>query len=337
MIPPAFSAAYDRFTLFLGPARLRALFIVIASTGLLSLVLNAVQDEWVTAAQSFLLIVMLVGAAIIIFGKMDAEDRGHWLAVIAPAVGAVILAMTVLPQYALALVGAGVGWIVAGLFFFRSRAPMEYQAAVKALRKREYADAVKSMDGLIKREPKVAEHYRFRAELLRVWGKLDRAKRDYAKMAELDPKSAVAFNGLAEVDLQAGNYESALDAGKRAAKLAPDEWVALYNLGMIEDRLSRSADAVEHLGKALALKVPDARHRLLIYFYLARAYARLGNTAAAQDAVIQVRKHKNGLEEWQKILESDQAETLRNVLGDDVEAAGELAAGRLDVMALAQT
>lgn len=334
MIPPALSAAYERFTLFLGPARLRALFVVIASTGLLSLMLNAVQGMWVTAAQSLLFIIMLVGAAVIILGKMDAEDRGHWLAVLAPAVGALILAITVLPQYALVLVGAAAGWIVAGLFFFRSRAPMEYQAAVKSLRKGEYAEAVKAMDGLIKREPKVAEHYRFRAELLRVWGKLDRAKRDYAKMAEIEPKSAVAYNGLAEVDLQAGNYDAALDAGKRAVKLAPDEWVALYNLGMIEDRLERSADAVDHLNKALALKVPDARHRLLIYLYLARAYARLGDSAAAQDAVIQVRKHKNGLEEWQKILESDQADTLRAVLGGDVEAAGELAAGRLDVMAL---
>jgi tetratricopeptide (TPR) repeat protein len=329
------SAAYDRFAIFLGPARLRALFVVIATTGLLSLILNAVQGTWVTAAQTLLLIAALVGAAVIVIGKLDAEDRGHWLAVIAPAVGAVILAVTVLPQYVLPLVGAALGWIVAGLFFFRSRAPMEYQAAVKSLRKAEYADAVKSMDSLIKREPKVAEHYRFRAELLRVWGKLDRAKRDYAKMAELDPKSAVAYNGLAEVDLQAGDYESALDAGKRAAKLAPDEWVALYNLGMIEDRLERSADAVEHLNKALALKVPDARHRLLIYLYLSRAHARLGDNAAAQDALIQMRKQKNGLEEWQKILESDQAETLRAVLGGDVEAARELAAGRLDVMALA--
>jgi tetratricopeptide (TPR) repeat protein len=337
MIPPALSAAYDRFTLFLGPARLRTLFVVIATTGLLSLILNAVQGAWVTGVQSLLLLAALIGAAVIIIGKLDPEDRGHWLAVLAPAIGALILAITVLPQYALPLVGAAVGWIVAGMFFFRSRAPMEYQAAVKALRKAQYADAVKSMDSLIKREPNKPEHYRFRAELLRVWGKLDRAKRDYAKMAELDPKSAVAYNGLAEVDLQAGNFDAALDAGKRAAKLAPDEWVALYNLGMIEDRLERSADAVEHLQKALALKVPDARHRLLIYLYLARAYARLGDRAAAQDAVIQVRKHKNGLEEWQKILESEQAETLRAVLGVDVDAARELAAGRLDVMALAQT
>jgi tetratricopeptide (TPR) repeat protein len=141
---------------------------------------------------------------------------------------------------------------------------------------------------------------------------------------------------LAEVYLQAGDYEKALGAGLVAAKLAPEEWVALYNLGMIEDRLERSQDAIDHLQQALDLKVPDARHRLLIYLYLARAEARLGNHAAAEEAAQQLRKQKNGLDEWQKILQSEQAETLREVLGDDVNAASELAAGHIDVMALAQ-
>ena len=329
--------SFDRFTLFLGPARLRSLFVVIAGTGLLSLVLNAFDGEWVTPAQSLLLLLALVGAAIIIFGRLDAEERGHWLGILAPSFGALLLAVTVLPQFALPLVGAAVGWVVAGMFFFRSRGPMEYQQAVKHLRKSEYAEAVKAMDILIKQEPRKPDHYRFRAELLRLWGKLDKAKKDYQRMTELDPNSAVGFNGLAEVYLQAGQFDEAREAGQRAAALAPGEWVALYNLGMIEDRLERSQEAVEHLQKALALKVPDARHRLLIYLYLARANARLGNREAAHEAAAHIRKLNHALEEWQKILASEQAESLRSVLGDDVAAAGELVANRLDPMALAGT
>jgi len=61
MITPYF----NRFALFLGPARLRALFVVIAATGLLSLVLNAVNGDWVIPAQTALLLIGLVGAAII--------------------------------------------------------------------------------------------------------------------------------------------------------------------------------------------------------------------------------------------------------------------------------
>ncbi|MEP7291198.1 MAG: tetratricopeptide repeat protein [Chloroflexota bacterium] len=329
------SRKFDDFSLFLGPARLRTLFVVIAATGLVSLMLNAVQGDWVLPAQSLLLVAALAGAAVIIIGKMDAEDRGRWLALLLPSFGAVVLALTLLPQFTLPLVGGALGWVVAGMFFFRSRGPMEYQAAVKHLRKSEYAEAVKTMDILIKQQPLDPNHYRFRAELLRLWGKLDKAKKDYVRMTELEPESAVAYNGLAEVLLQAGDYDAAREAGLKAAELAPDEWVALYNLGMIEDRLGRSEDVIAHIQAALAQKVPDARHRLLMYLYLARASARLGDTAAAQDAVIEVRKHKTGLEEWQKILESDQAEMLRAALGDDVNAAAELAAGRSDVMALA--
>lgn len=324
-----------QFSLFLGPARLRVFFLLIAGTGLTSLILNTIDGDWVVTVQTALAGIAVAGSLFIILGRMEPYDRGRWLALLLPALGALVLGIFIVPQYLLPLAGAGFGWIIAGLLLFRSRSPMEYQKAVKHLRKSEFAEAVKTMDGLIKEEPDKPEHLRFRAELLRVWGKLDRAKRDYRKMTELDPNSAVAYNGLAEVCLQAGDLQEALTAGQRAAELAPDEWVAMYNLGMIEDRLGKALDAAVHLEKAIALKVPDARHRLLIDLYLARAYARLGETARAQDAVIELRKHKSGLDEWDTILKSDQAETLRAVIGDDVAVARELAAGTTDVMTLA--
>ncbi len=327
---------FDQFALFLGPARLRALFVLIAVTGLVSLMLNAVIDEsnTIPALQTLLALIALIGSAVIVIGRLDVVERGRWLAISLPAFGALILALTVLPNFALPLLGGALGWIVAGLFFMRSRTPMEYQKAVKHLRKSEYADAVKILDEVIKNDPQDPQHYRFRAEVLRLWGKLDRARRDYQKMTELAPDSAVAFNGLAEVDLQAGRYDEALVAAQTAADLAPQEWVALYNLGMIEDRLARSSDVIAHLDAALELRVPDARHRLLIHLYRARAYARLGDADAAQAAVDQVKQHTGGLEEWSKILESEQAETLRAAIGADVDAAQALAKGERAVMSL---
>lgn len=326
-----------RITLFLGPARAQALFFLFGGTGLASLILNSIQETWVRPAQSLLLLAFLIGAAIIVGGRLDAEERGRWAGLLLPAVGAVILGLTVLPQYGLPLLGAGVGWVIAGAFIFRAKMPMQYQQAVKHLRRSEYAEAVKVLDDIIKAEPTKAQHYRFRAEVLRLWGKLDRAKRDYVRMTELEPDSAVAFNGLAEVLLQAGDYYAALDAANQAYALAPGEWVAAYNLGMIEDRLGDSPRAVEHLQKALALKVPDARHRLLMRFYLVRAYTRLGDLSAAQREIDALKKQRSGLQEWQAILESEQAETLRVVLGEDIEAAGRLIDGTLDAAALAQT
>ncbi|MBE2182587.1 MAG: tetratricopeptide repeat protein [Anaerolineae bacterium] len=318
--------AYERFTLFLGPARLRALFLLIASTGLLSLILNVIVNdfEWVRPTQTILVLVMLIGATIIIGGRMDSEDRARWIAILAPAVGLIVLGIVVIPQFSLVLFGGALGWIVAGTILFRPRTPTSYQKAVKALKKGHLEVAVQEMDQVIKDDPDDPNYYRFRAELLRLWGKLERARRDYVKMTELETDSAVGYNGLAEVDLQAGNYQRALDSANKAAELAPDEWVALYNLGMIEDRLGKSQEVIGHLDKALALKVPDARHRLLIHLYLLRAYARLGNAEAARSQFDLLKKQRGGLEEWQKILENEQAEVLRAVLGDDVKTARDL-------------
>ncbi len=323
-----------RIQLFLGPARLRALFLLLAGTGIVSLVLNAIEADWVRPAQTLLVIAFLVGAAVIVGGRLDTEDRKRWLVILGPALVSILLGLFAVPELRSPLVGAALGWLVAAILLTRTRMPMQYREAIKYLRKNEYEEAVKIMDGVIREQPKQPNHYRFRAELLRLWGKLDRARRDYEKMTQLAPDSAVAFNGLAEVYLQMGDYVPAHEAAEKARALAPQDWVTAYNLGMIEDRLQQSQQAIEHLQQALTLKVPDTRHRLLIHFYLARAHSRLGETEAAQNEVNAIKRHKNGLDEWHSILDSDQAETLRAVLGDDVQAAQNLIDGKLDVAAL---
>ncbi|GAB1421961.1 hypothetical protein MASR2M15_21630 [Anaerolineales bacterium] len=218
--------------------------------------------------------------------------------------------------------GASAGWIIAGLFLFRSsQAPREYRIAIKQLRKGEYQEAVAAMDRLIKIEADKAGHYRFRAEILRLWGKLGRAKNDYKMMLELNPQDAVAYNGLAEVEVQAGHFDEALVAAQSAYDLLPKDWVTSYNLGMIYDRLQQSEKAVEALERSLTQKVPDSRHRLLIYLYLSRAYQLLGNEQAYQESLVKLKKEKEGMEEWQQIIHNDKAATLRAVIGDDIEEA----------------
>jgi tetratricopeptide (TPR) repeat protein len=317
-----FGRAFERFSLFLGPARLRALFLLIAATGLTSLV------------QSVLALSTIVGAVIIIGGRMDPVDRRRWVVILLPAFGAVLLAFFAPPEFRIALLGGALGWLIAASILMRGRTPTGYKAAVRALRKGQLEEAVRSMDEVIREEPEDPNHYRFRAELLRLWGKLERARRDYAKMAELEPESPVAYNGLAEVDLQAGSFERARASALKAVELAPDEWVALYNLGMIEDRLGRSDDVVARLTKAAAMKIPDARHRLLVHLYLARAYARLGDQDKAAEAASELKRQRGGLAEWEKILGSGQAEVLRGVLGADIEAARQLADGTLTTQQL---
>jgi predicted Zn-dependent protease/predicted membrane protein len=320
----------EHLNAFLGPARIRALILLLALTGLFSLILRAFDspEADTSAAQSVTLIVFLVGAVLIVGSALDREGRIRWLSILAPALGAIVLGLTVLPQFMLALSGAAVGWIIAGAIIFRPRVPREFQQAVKHLRKGEYSDAVESMNAAIKDDPDNEDYYRFRAEVFRLWGKLDRARKDYEKMIELAPDEPVAWNGLAEVHLQSGRYAEAQQAGLRAYELAPNEWVAAYNLGMIEDRLNQPQNVIEHLQVALKQRVPDARHRLLIHLYLARAYHRTGDQDAAKAEIEALRREHAGLEEWQKLLVHEQAAALRAVLADDVQLAQDLVDGK---------
>ncbi|MCB9452073.1 MAG: tetratricopeptide repeat protein [Anaerolineaceae bacterium] len=328
-----------RIQFFLGPTWSRIFVVWLALTGFISLVLNVIVNDydWVRPVQSLLVVAFVVGAAAIFAWRMQPEERGRWAGILTPAIGAILLGIFIVPQWGLLLVGGALGWIATAIFLSRSRMPQEYREAVKHLRKNRYEEAVKIMDKVIKTQPANPNHYRFRAEILRVWGKLDRARRDYVKMTQIDPESALAFNGLAEVCLQARNYPAALEAAQQAHSLAPDDWVTYYNLGMIEDRLGESAQVVEHLEHALTLKIRDERHRALIHFYLARAYSRLGETKAAQKQFDLLKHQQNGLDEWDKLLKSEQADTLRAALGTDIETAQQVASGQLDLAALAGT
>ena len=229
-----------RLRIFLGPRRFRALIALLAATGFASLALNVLGrgSELATALQTLLLVVFLLGASYLFLSRLPAAERLRWLAIIVPSVLAIVIGSLILPHLTGLFVGAGLGWIVAGIFIFGdARGPQNYRAAVKAMRKGDYAAAIASMTAEVQNDPKQPEHYRFRAELHRLAGDLSSARADYQRMVDLDGRSAVAYNGLAEVELQARRFEAARLAALEAHELAPDEWVAAYNLGMIEERL----------------------------------------------------------------------------------------------------
>ncbi len=316
-----------RLQIFLGPRRFRALLALLGATGLASLALSVLGEAspLATAAQSLLLVAFLLGSLILFLGRLPREERLRWLAIILPSALAIVIGSVALPHLTGLFLGAGMGWIVAGIFIFGDpRGPQNYRAAVKAMRKRDYQAAITSMTAEIRQKPQQPEHFRFRAELHRLAGDLKSARADYQRMAALDPRSAVAFNGLAEVELQARRFEDARRAALKAHELAPDEWVAAYNLGMIEERLNQDDAALRHLNDALTLKIPDSRHRLLAHLYLWRIYQRRADLESAKAALAALKREKAGLEEWQVIMSADEAEALRAVLSADIKEASRL-------------
>ena len=330
------TGAVRRFINWLGPERSRLLFMLLALTGLISLILNAVgqQQQWVRLVQSVLFIIFLIGAVVIIVWRFPQQDRRQLLTVIAPALVAMSLGL-LFPNLMLFFLPVAVGWLVISLLAMRGRVRREYQIAIKHLRNGEYKEAIAVMTSLIEQEPKIADHYRFRAELYRLSAKIKKAREDYQRVIELMPDSGVGYNGLAEVYLQDGEYELALPYAQKSLEMEPEHWVSAYNLGMIEDRRGNWPAAIAPLKQALTLGIPDSRHRLLTHLWLARSYYRQGQLEQATAEVKEMQREHDGLHEWNTIFESEEAAVLKDVLLEDVTLAAKLLEDQASVELLA--
>jgi Flp pilus assembly protein TadD len=320
---------------WIGPTNTRWLITLLAGAvlGSLGLQVAFAGESWLFAAQLALVWLFFVGLALTLSSRLDGVGRKRlWLAL---GPGLVLLGCgIVVPDYALMFGGAAMGWMVAAQFVLRGRVRMEYQTAIRHLRAGDTDQAITIMDALIKAEPDQVEHYRFRAELYRLSGKLSKAITDYERITRIVPESAAGYAGLAEVYAQRGSYEQARTYAQMVLDRQPGQWMPLYDLGMIEDRLNDAEAAKTHLESALRIGLPDSRYRLLTRLWLARSAYRQGDIPAAEQQIELMRKQATGLREWQTILASERAAPLRRLLEDDVNLAERLLEpnARLDLL-----
>jgi len=305
----------------------RVVIGLLVLTGIVSGIINltAGTADWAGAAQTLLALGFVISAALILSPE---GGRLRLLAISAPALGAVILGLTVLPNQLLLLTGLAVGWVLAGSLIFRQQTPREITLAIRHMRKGEYKTAFDHIDALIKRDRDNPEHYRLRAMILRLDNKPDRARRDYDKMLTLAPAGAngdairaEAYDGLSETLLSMDRLTEAAQAAQAAHDLYPQNWVPLYTLGLIYDRAKQPQQAKDVLEQALALKIPDQRQRLLAYFYLVRAYRRLNDLTNAQRYAKYMEDMWAALNGLEKLLKESQSAPLSAVLAVDVQTA----------------
>ena len=112
-----------RVQIFLGPRRFRVFLALLGSTGLASLALTVLAQgsPIATGIQSLLLVTFILGSSVLVLGRLPIEERLRWLAIIVPSALAIIIGSLALPHLTGLFVGAGLGWIVAGIFIFRGR------------------------------------------------------------------------------------------------------------------------------------------------------------------------------------------------------------------------
>src|SRR5262245_4992506 len=116
---------------WLGPTRARLIFLMLASTGSLSLMLNAVNtkehpDAWVTPVQSGLLVAFLVGAAITVITRFAPDTRRQAVLIVGPALVAVSLGI-LFPSLILFFLPVGLGWMFIAPIAMRGRVSKEYR------------------------------------------------------------------------------------------------------------------------------------------------------------------------------------------------------------------
>lgn len=132
-------------------------------------------------------------------------------------------------------------------------------------------------------------------------GNFDEARTHYLKTVELDPRQAVALNGLAYV---LGNHTNQLDEafkyGQQAKELDPNNPGVDDTLGWILYRQGRYKPALEYLQSAAAKGQDPA-----IKYHLAMTYFKLGEVKRGQEVLDLARKVNSNLPETalaQKVL-----------------------------------
>ncbi len=93
-------------------------------------------------------------------------------------------------------------------------------------------------------------------------GERKKAETLFHRALDQDHRNHRALDGLAEVHFAAGDYDQAVQYGKRAVAAAPGRGIYRIHLGDAYFKVFRYKDAVEHYQRAEQLGQPEARARL---------------------------------------------------------------------------
>jgi tetratricopeptide (TPR) repeat protein len=138
-------------------------------------------------------------------------------------------------------------------------------------------EATKELAWFAGRHPEdVRGHYEY-AQALRTVD-IPQAITEYGKALARDPKFVAALSGRGSLYYQEGNPAAALPDLEAAARISPDDGLALDRLGQTYQALDRVGDAVRTLRRAAELAPQDSK--TLLHF--ARALADAGETAESK-------------------------------------------------------
>jgi tetratricopeptide (TPR) repeat protein len=157
---------------------------------------------------------------------------------------------------------------------------MNLQAAYELHQAGRYADAARTYQALLERDPDDADVLHLFGVMHHQCGYSARAAELTGRAVELRPQVAAYRANLAEIQRALGQHEQAAESCRTALRLQPDYPEALNNLGLALHDLGRHEEAIAQFDAALAVR-PD--------FAMAQnnrgtALRALGKPAEAQEA-----------------------------------------------------
>jgi tetratricopeptide (TPR) repeat protein len=108
----------------------------------------------------------------------------------------------------------------------------------------------------------------------------DRALREFERELAIQPAHATSHIQIAYEFIKRGDYAAARPHAERAVALAPTDFIAHRLIGQIQLEVGQVAEAIASLEQSRTLEPNSA----MVYFTLAKAYARAGRDADAGKA-----------------------------------------------------
>lgn len=246
------------------------------------------------------------------------DDRGRRRAYYVAAIGMLGLAFVgaMLPWPAgldwaatalpLILIG-GATW--AAMKLLRSAPPGEFGRAQKAYAEGRVDEALGVLKDMVEQRPDFYGAYQLLAMIRRERGEYAQALQAARQLAALQP---AMYHGYAEEGLTylaQGRPAAAIAPLKRAAEIAPNLATAHFNLGAAYAESagadSASPEAIASLRRALSLGLRDEPTQLIARYYLARALKASGQAEAAEKERRALRRNRGALRRWRDELAQD--------------------------------
>ncbi len=188
----------------------------------------------------------------------------------------------------------------------------QYQGQVRAgyvaIKKKQYAEAIKYYSKAIEVSPFVASHYYYRGLALYRKGNKDKAIEDFHNVIILDPRwrSAYIYRGLCR--MKGGEYKGALSDYKSALKMNPKDSGIHNNLAWLyatanDEKFRDKGKALEHAKKAAEL---SKERNAEILDTLARAYfinGKINEAIATENKALKLKPYNDGFKKNLKIYQ----------------------------------